>query len=238
MRQGDRQLGIPQIIFVGTKASIEAITGLDEGAIAYASDQAADSAFGTYDGSVWTWGQGQLPIVASEATILAITPTAGLVAKATDTNFLYFADGTYWRRSSLKLNIQTITPDMGSIQHNSRDGYYDDMITDKVLNHVVIGDNVRNEEGAPRTINGYFQIYLNGRWNDIVLNFRFVENPAESYELEHQPIGFSGWYDVYSGNSNTLGLNGLPLTQNYSTSMGAYSVPLIIDGGDLTGEPA
>ena len=39
----------------GTKAAVEAVTGMFEGAIAYAIDT---NEFGSYDGSAWTWGQG------------------------------------------------------------------------------------------------------------------------------------------------------------------------------------
>jgi hypothetical protein len=39
------------------------------------------------------------------------------------------------------------------------------------------------------------------------------------------------WIEVNSGNSDNLGLNGLPIVQNYKVSMGAYPIPLEIDGG-------
>jgi len=54
MRKGDAQLGLPQALYKGTKAAIEALTGVPEGAVAYATD---DNEFGSYDGSTWTWGQ-------------------------------------------------------------------------------------------------------------------------------------------------------------------------------------
>lgn len=60
MRQGDKQLGTPQIIYVETKANIEAMTSLEAGAIAFANDQPGDRAFGTFNGSAWTWGQGPI----------------------------------------------------------------------------------------------------------------------------------------------------------------------------------
>jgi hypothetical protein len=39
----------------GTKAAIEALAGIAEGSIAYATDT---KEFGSYDGAAWTWGQG------------------------------------------------------------------------------------------------------------------------------------------------------------------------------------
>lgn len=41
--------------FVGAKASIEALSGLEEGSIGYASDT---NEFGSFSGSAWTWGGG------------------------------------------------------------------------------------------------------------------------------------------------------------------------------------
>ena len=55
MNKNDQQLGRPFAEYVDTKANIEAITGLVEGCIAYASDT---NEFGTYDGATWTWGSG------------------------------------------------------------------------------------------------------------------------------------------------------------------------------------
>lgn len=53
MKKGDVQLGLPQVLYTGTKAAIEALTGLLEGSIAYATDSNEQ---GSYNGSVWVWG--------------------------------------------------------------------------------------------------------------------------------------------------------------------------------------
>lgn len=55
MKQGDTQLGKPAVTYTGAKAAIEALTGIAEGAIAYASDTDEP---GWFDGSVWVWGAG------------------------------------------------------------------------------------------------------------------------------------------------------------------------------------
>lgn len=55
MRIGDQQLGTPQAIYKGTQAAIEALTGVPEGAVAYATDL---NQLGSYDGATWTWGGG------------------------------------------------------------------------------------------------------------------------------------------------------------------------------------
>lgn len=55
MRKGDNQVGFPQGLFSASKATIEALSGVPEGAIAYATDT---NELGTYDGATWTWGGG------------------------------------------------------------------------------------------------------------------------------------------------------------------------------------
>lgn len=121
--------------------------------------------------------------------------------------------------------------DMGAYQTSSSDGIGEDYIASKRLSHVLIGSNDRDEDGAIRVIDGTFQIYTNGVWNDVVINFRLREDDTGAYELEHKPIGFDWWYEVMSGNSDIIGIDGKPVIQQYSSSMGAYQVDLQIDGG-------
>lgn len=125
--------------------------------------------------------------------------------------------------------------DMGYIQNSSIDGISPYYITDKNLSNVRILENSLTQEGAVRTTtSGLFQIYLNGKWNTVVINFSLREDSTYGYTFEHQPVGFSNFIEIMSGNSsNNLGLNGLPITQGYSTSMGAFPVSPIIDGGSF-----
>lgn len=55
MIKNDRVYGVPLVQYKDTKANIEALSGIGEGAIAYATDS---NEFGSYDGTTWTWGQG------------------------------------------------------------------------------------------------------------------------------------------------------------------------------------
>jgi len=55
MKKGDTQLGTPQVLYTGTTAAIEALTGVPEGATAYSTD---DNMPGWYDGAAWVWGAG------------------------------------------------------------------------------------------------------------------------------------------------------------------------------------
>jgi hypothetical protein len=52
MIHNDRVYGKPLVLYRETRANIEAMTGLDEGSVAYATDT---NVFG-YDGSTWAWG--------------------------------------------------------------------------------------------------------------------------------------------------------------------------------------
>lgn len=52
MQRNDIQLGKPDRVYTDTKTNIEALTGLTEGAVAYASDT---DLLGTYNGSTWNW---------------------------------------------------------------------------------------------------------------------------------------------------------------------------------------
>lgn len=66
MKRNDVQLGRPAVLYANTKASIEALSGLVGGEIAYATDTGED---GVYDaiGTAWVWGRSALtfPLAAS-----------------------------------------------------------------------------------------------------------------------------------------------------------------------------
>lgn len=56
MKKGDVQLGSPGVLYKDTKANIDALVGIAQGAIAYATDT---DELGSYDGvATWTWGSG------------------------------------------------------------------------------------------------------------------------------------------------------------------------------------
>lgn len=175
--------------------------------------------------------RGETITVATKAGVLSTPPISGQLAFATDTQRFMLANGTAWLENATLMIAQAAVPNMGAEQNESRQGYGWDYITDKTIYNSLIGGNSREEEGAIRFTDSTFQAYVDGTWNDIVLGFRFREDSTGSYELEHKPIGFTEWYEVISGNSDNLGLNGLPLTQNYVSSMGAYPRRLIVGGG-------
>ena len=175
----------------------------------------------------------------TRANILAATPTIKQLAYATDTGEFLFYDGTGWYAFSIEPSAENSTPDMGAYNPtglgiSDKAGYYHEAITDKDITNSRILGNEREEEGAVRTTTGgTFQVYLNGVWNDVVINFVMREDSDGTYELEHAPIGYTYYYEVMSGNSDELGLDGKPIFQQYVTSMGCYQPDVQIDGGSF-----
>jgi len=173
----------------------------------------------------------------TRANILASSPALRTVALSTDTLEMFVWNGSAWYVAPLELIEQGNTADMGLLHPtvaNDRAGYSAEYITDKTIYNSAIGGNDNTDEGGIRVSDSTYQAYLNGVWNDIVLGFRFREDDNGAYELEHRPIGFDWWIEVMSGNSDELGLNGLPLAQQYSVSMGAYPAHQQIVGREIT----
>ena len=77
------------------------------------------------------------------------------------------------------------------------------------------------------------RVYLNGANEDVVTGFRFREDSDGSYELEHKPVGFEWWYELFSGNSDKIGIDGRPIIRQYSSDMGACQRPLVLSGGEF-----
>jgi hypothetical protein len=84
---------------IGTKAAVEATTGLSEGSIGYATDT---NELGSYDGSAWTWGQGVITDLNIPETFRLsgdITPSA-LSGDVNDYNPTGWADASVIRLST------------------------------------------------------------------------------------------------------------------------------------------
>lgn len=178
-----------------------------------------------------------VPVLDTRANILASSPTARSIALTSDTLEMFYWSGSAWYVAALELIAQPHAIDIGlttPMVASDRAGYSAAYITDKTIYNSAIGGNANSSEGSIRTSSGVLQSYLNGTWADVVTGFRFREDSAGYYELEHKPIGFTWWIEVLSGNSDDLGLNGLPLAQQYRVSMGAYPVHEQIVGRSIT----
>jgi len=182
-------------------------------------------------------GPGEAP-VDSPSVIANIIPIG---AQGRDQNLQEVTDAGSTTTNSIEVdgihingdftNYNKNLPDIGQVQTSDARGYGNDYVSEKTLAYCRVGSNAFDQEGAIRIKNNLFETYIDGAWQTIVTNFRFREDENGDYELEHKPLGFNEWIEVNSGNSNKLGLNGLPIVQQYKVSMGAYPVPLEIDGG-------
>lgn len=178
-----------------------------------------------------------VPTLDTRANILASSPTVRRLAFATDTLELFYWTGSAWYVAPLEMDTDTSTPDMGAYNSDGlgvsdRQGYYSNVITDKVLHHMVVGHSDRTESGSFRVNSGELQVYLSSAWNTIVTGFRFQQDSTSQVgELEFRPTGYSNYYGVQNGNGNDLDPNGLPLVQQYIASMGLYAAKIVVDGG-------
>lgn len=175
------------------------------------------------------------PITDTRANILAMSPASAVFAQSTDHNDLFFWNESAWLQVPFPFVTANANPDMGAYQDSSRIGLHANYVDDKLLTRVTIGttyNNTRDGElrydpsaasgaGFFGRIGGAFAKFVTG----IVLR-------ELSSRLQFQPNGSSEWYDVARMNSTSVGLNGLPITQDGQTSMGAYPAPLRINGGN------
>ncbi len=110
-----------------------------------------------------------------------------------------------------------------------KDGYGDKYITDLDLFNCKIGSGSRKENGTLRLYLGsQLQIYLNNTWNNITSNINF------NHTLEFTLNGTKSILDVMTGRSKyNIGINGLPITNQYKTVMGACGFPSITGGRNI-----
>jgi len=171
--------------------------------------------------------------VDTEANILALTPSSGKIAYGTDTQFFYIADGTNWRRVSLKFYTDSANPDMGYTQNNSKDGYYATFITDKYFYNVVLQGYVGVPVNGAIRINTLenpdtFEIYMRDTgWFTIIYDLTMYQG-----KFYHAPFLAGDLIGVYNGISLRLGANGRPVYNEYDVSMGACPPEKDIDGGE------
>lgn len=159
-----------------------------------------------------------------------VVPTLDAVTDAGDNTTNSIQVGGLTVTGAFK-NYDEATPDIGVKQDSDLRGYGDKYISNKTIAYSRISSAAFDEEGAIRIKDNVFQTYIGGEWQDVPTGFRFRQDSSGNYEFEHKPTGFDLWIEVSSGNSDILGFNGLPLVQQYSVSMGAYPVPLQLDGG-------
>lgn len=135
-----------------------------------------------------------------------------------------------WYEFPLSSDNRTLQ-DMGYTQDSAISGYGDDYITDKLIANSVIGSNTRAVNGAIRVNQDptpdELEIYMRSSgWFDILYDLTYATG-----EFTHTPL--ETLIRVWSGHSVAVGLNGLPIIQEYQGSIGAYPSEPVIDGGSF-----
>ena len=171
-----------------------------------------------------------LPITeyADLSTLLTAAPAVAELGVTIDHRQLFLWDGTEWFEFPFSIHERS-TLDMGAVEGSSRNGYGPDYVTDKSLHNMRLLQSTINAEGGIRTVPQStdppkFQVYLRDAWNDILYDLT-----TQFGDLRHIPL--SEPIQVFSGNSIVVGLNGLPVVQQYQVSMGALPDALTINGG-------
>ncbi len=173
----------------------------------------------------------------TKSNILGSTLPNNTLAFANDTEELFFKISGTWYMIPFNSVVKANTPDMGGIQDSSRIGYGTTYISDKAINFCTIGANGNPVRGGFRviTVNGNdeLQVYINGAWQTVVNGLTLIDDAIFGYTFGTIPdTGTLGYYlEAMTGDSLlNVGLNGLPITQAYKTSMGAYP-PVATIGG-------
>jgi len=173
----------------------------------------------------------------ARAAIMATAPDGDAVAYSTDTLQAYLHTADQWLESSAIFTSRSGPADIGAFQSSSLTGYGPDYVTDKQLSNVAIGSNADKIEGGIRTLidertgERIAQYYLNGAWQTaltgVTLRVNRVNPSIETLDFEPWAIS------VTNGNSVTTDPSGVPMVQNFKIDMGAFSAPLVIDGGSF-----
>ena len=175
-------------------------------------------------------------IIGTRAFIFNQTPANGTKAFATDQEeeFIYING---WQQSDTIFSVRNSAFDAGSIQDASRTGYNKDSVNGKHLSDVTIGSNRFNKEGGVRTLisktlnKRLAQFFLDGNWQTVLTGVNITTDASEGTPdiefTDFEPYKLS----LITGNSDTLGIDGLPAIQRMKTSAGSRQLPMILDGG-------
>jgi hypothetical protein len=169
-------------------------------------------------------------LVDTKVNILSTIPSTKTLAFASDTGYFYFWNGSNWKESATKFSTRT-SQDMGLEVDSSLQGYGDDYITDKTLYNMALGGHPATPSNGSLRVNtsedpDTLEIYLRSQWNTIIYDLTTSQG-----DFRHAPVSES--IQVWSGNSVSVGLNGLPIVQEYQVSMGAYPYSIQISGGSF-----
>jgi len=194
----------------------------------------ADDELLAYDSGTSEWinqtpaeaGVAPATTVDTQANILALTPTSGLLAYASDKNFFYVADGSNWYETQIKLNLRPQAPEMGS-GIDSGQGYQETYITNKKLYNVQLqGHDATPGNGSIRidTTNDpdTFEVYLRDAWQNLIYDLTTSDG-----DFRHTPLSEAIY--VWRGDSVALGNNDRPMITEYESGMGSHPRPRVLN---------
>lgn len=224
----------------GSTVSVQAQPGTSYSVVLPVDDGNPGEVLSTDGSGNLSWASGGAAVLPEDTikNILALTPTTGLQAYATDAQQTLVADGAQWLLDSSYSTAQPNARDMGPAFYSNRIGYGQDYVTDKLIANCRIGygSNAGTYDGDIRfNIDigtfGAYQQYSVGAWHNIVVGLVLTEQDDMSQAITQTPLGKTEDIVVFNGDSVLLGLNGIPIEEGYIASMGAYPVPQLVSGG-------
>ncbi|NBC16562.1 MAG: hypothetical protein GVY18_04500 [Bacteroidetes bacterium] len=163
---------------------------------------------------------GGIETVGTEAEILATTPDAPVLAFGTDTGRVYLYDGAGWHVSARAFGIDGLA--MGPNPRPAPDGYGRETVLSKRLSGCRVGRKKVPQEGGLRVteVDGraVLQAYLNERYNALPDYFEADRRAGTLYYVPGDWLRIS----VYDGTSEQVGIDGHPIAQGGTITMGAY----------------
>jgi len=177
----------------------------------------------------------KVPVVDTKDNIINSTPCEISFSYASDTDQLCFWDGTKWFEMSSYGNENNTNPNIG-IEGENREGYGHTYISSKTLSRCLFGRTGTEDNGGFRVLeqsNGInvIQSYLDGAWKTILTGVNIVTDENETPK-DIEFTDFTPWHlSLISGDSDVKDINGLPIVQGMTTSMGVIQRPQTINGG-------
>jgi hypothetical protein len=157
---------------------------------------------------------------------------------------MFLWSGTVWKEGSQYFATRNANPNMGSEQDENVADYGLNYINSKRLSNVKIGD-YNNTLGATTDSNGAIKGYqdsVTGKyemafWDRTTLLWRrFLAGVALRNDLVNQQLVTDDYIyiiNLFTGNSQLLDPNGVPVIQRGQTSMGDYQPAILLNGGSF-----
>ena len=240
--------------FYATSNSITTTDDLDEGAtnLYYTAERVDDQVntlltAGTNITLTYDDGVGTLTIDAAggggtdtdtRENIIGTAGSDGDLAYATDLNTFYLSYNSEWFFNSIPFVKEEVTGVNIGVQQTTPTRYNALYVTDLGVYNSELGgckfvNTDKTDTGLLRSVefsSGVVQpqIYSDGAWRALLVGIELDETTGGS--LVFTPFGSEQTIQVHTGNSTQLGLNGIPLVQNYERDIGANPAQRITSG--------